>query len=386
MKHAVAGILLLTIVPAFAYNTPPDFDTLRQQYILPPAQWPAPHLTEGVEHRELGLLPVPLFPADNPFSDEKLRLGEKLFQDPRLSRSGQIACAHCHDRDLGWADGKRLSFGHDRAKGTRNALSVENTAYYTTFFWDGRASSLEEQALSPIETVEEMNFTLPELVLRLQQTEDYPALFAAVFGNETISAQKIGMALATYQRTLVSRESDFDRFLQTAAETNPQRKQLLSRQLSDQALWGLHLFRTKGRCLNCHNGPEMTDSQFHNLGLTYYKRELEDLGRYNVTKNPDDVGKFRTPGLRGVMNTKPWMHNGVFNSIEGIMNIYNAGGFRFHKDPNDPLSPVTSELMEPLNLSNDELQALIAFLEAVTAHPAQGPSPKVIQSIKQLTK
>lgn len=372
-------ISLLPFTVTAQQTTEPDFTVLRQQYSQPAAMWPKPHLAQGVIHRELGLLPLPEFPADNPLTASKLKLGEKLFHDPRLSRSGQIACASCHDQDLGWADGKRVSFGHDRAKGQRNAPSVENSAYLTSFFWDGRASSLEQQALVPIETMAEMNFTLPELIERLSQSYDYPPLFRQAFNSEKISSEHIGMALATYQRTLISRLSAFDRFLQASTEQEPRRRQLYAGQLSNQALWGLHLFRTKARCLNCHNGPEMTDHQFHNIGLTYYKRKYEDLGRFTVTKKAEDVGKFKTPGLRGVMNTKPWMHNGLFSDMEGIINIYNAGGVPQKKDPNDPLSPQTSELLQPLQLNNAEISALLAFMEAITAHPAQEPSVFILQ-------
>jgi len=350
-----------------------NIDDLREQYSQPVHLWPKPTLDEGVEHVEIGLIPIPTFPQANPFSKEKVLLGEKLFHDPRLSRSGQIACASCHDRDLGWADGRAVSFGHDRLKGRRNAPSIENSAFWQMLFWDGREASLEEQALMPILDPVEMNFSIEELEQRLNQNEVYKAEFKKVFNADRVKATDIAKALATYQRTILSRSSDFDYFLQSSKQKNEKAKLAFSKKLSDQALWGLHLFRTKARCMNCHSGPLFSDNKFHNLGLTWYKRELEDLGRFKVTKQPDDVGKFKTPSLRGVMNTKPWMHNGSFANMEGILNVYNAGGFKFTKDPNDEMSPVTSKLLKPLNLNYEEMKALEAFLHSITASPARGP-------------
>lgn len=372
-------LFIATLLSSVALAGAPDFNSLRQQYSQAPALWPAPELDPGVVHRELGLLPNPVFPKDNPLTAAGLVLGEKLFHDPRLSRSNQIACASCHDRDLGWADGRRVSFGHDRQAGKRNAPTLENIAFQQLFFWDGRANSLEQQALMPIVDPTEMHFSLPELVEKLSKTADYPALFARAFGSEQIDEKRIAQALANYQRTLISRLSAFDYFLLARTETDTRKKQHFAAQLSDQALWGLHLFRTKARCLNCHNGPELSNGQFHNIGLTYYKREYEDLGRYQVTANPADVGKFKTPGLRGVMNTKPWMHNGLFSSMEGIINIYNAGGVPQTVDAADPLSPRTDALLKPLGLNRAEIAALLAFLEAISAAPARQPAVQVLQ-------
>ncbi|WP_390443924.1 cytochrome-c peroxidase [Pseudoalteromonas sp. MTN2-4] len=365
--------LVFIFLPMLSLANDINIDNLRKQYLQPAHLWPKPTLDEGVQHVEIGLILIPTFPQANPFSKEKVLLGEKLFHDPRLSRSGQIACASCHDRDLGWADGRAVSFGHDRLKGRRNAPSIENSAFWQTLFWDGRAASLEEQALMPILDPVEMNFSIEELEQRLNQNEGYKAEFKKVFNADRVKATDIAKALATYQRTILSRSSDFDYFIQSSKQKNEKAKLAFSKKLSDQALWGLHLFRTKARCMNCHSGPLFSDNKFHNLGLTWYKRELEDLGRFKVTKQPDDVGKFKTPSLRGVMNTKPWMHNGSFANMEGILNVYNAGGFKFTKDPNDEMSPVTSKLLKPLNLNYEEMKALEAFLHSITASPARGP-------------
>ncbi|QQX80078.1 c-type cytochrome [Shewanella sp. KX20019] len=351
----------------------PNIDELRALYMQAPKCWPAPLLDVGIAKRELGLLPAPIFPADNPFSQLKLRLGDKLFHDPQLSRSGHIACASCHDRNLGWADGRQVSFGHHRLKGKRNAPSIENSAFYSSLFWDGRAASLEEQALMPITDSVEMNFTLDELEERLSNDPQYVQLFKLTFGSEEVTRERIAQAIATFERTILSRRSRFDIFLMASEIEEESQKQRLSAAFSDESVRGLHLFRTKARCMNCHNGPEMSDSQFHNIGLTYYKRFYQDLGLYNQTRNYDDVGKFRTPGLRGVMNTKPWMHNGLFVNMEGLLNFYNMGGVASQKTREDPLAPQTSIHLKPLKLTQNEIKDLMAFLESISGHPARGP-------------
>ncbi|MCF2859735.1 cytochrome-c peroxidase [Pseudoalteromonas sp. SMS1] len=370
MYQAVLFVILFSC--SFVAFAEVDFEALRSTYSQAPEAWPKPELSAGVAHRELGLLPDVVHPSSNPFSQAKAALGRRLFFDPKLSRSGQIACASCHDRDLGWADGRTVSFGHDRLTGKRNAPSVENAAFWQTLFWDGRAISLEEQALMPIQDPLEMNMTLPELLEKLNADPSYQSVFKAVFGTKTISVQQVAKALATYQRTIVSRRSDFDYFLLARTQSHSRIQQAYNQKLSDQALWGLHLFRTKARCMNCHNGPLFSDNGFHNIGLTYYKREYEDLGRYLVTGKASDVGKFKTPSLRGVMNSKPWMHNGLLADMEGVMAVYNAGGFRFRGDPKDPLAPITSPLLQPLSLTQQEQQALVAFMDALTPYPSAG--------------
>jgi len=355
-----------------------EVDKLRELYSKPSQFWPEANIEKGVEFRELAVLPEVSFPEHNPFFKSKMKLGEKLFNDGRLSRSNQIACASCHDGDLGWGDGRRSSFGHNRQKGSRNAPTIENVAFNDNFFWDGRAATLEQQALMPIQDPLEMNFTLPELEARLNQLPEYKEAFEQVFGDNKITAARIGKALATYQRTIVSRRSDFDRLLTANQQKTDRLKKLYRNAMSDQAILGLHLFRTKARCINCHNGPTFSDQKFHNIGLTYYKRKHQDLGLYNTTHKEDDVGKFKTPSLRGVMNTKPWMHNGLFDDMVGILRLYNVGGIQTKKKPDDPLSPETSHILQPLSLNKQEIDALAEFLQAITAAPAVGPKTSII--------
>lgn len=335
-----------------------DAACLRRVYRQPRSQWPAPQVDAAVAWQELAPLPAQLpFPADNPATPQKIALGRRLFDDPRLSRSAQIACANCHDRQLGWSDGRSVSFGHDRQPGRRNALSVATSAFSSPLFWDGRAATLEEQALHPIADAREMAFTAAAAARRLQRAGDYDRDFAAVFGDSRITPQRMAHALAAFQRSLVPRNSRFDRFLhgQQAA-------------LSDMQLWGLHLFRTRGRCMNCHFGAALTDNRFHNLGLHFYGRARQDLGRYEITGNPADSGTFRTPSLRGVARSGPWMHNGLFPELRGVVNAYNAGMPRPRPPAgagHDPPFPQPDPLLKPLHLNREEIEAITAFLQTL---------------------
>lgn len=334
-----------------------DIGCLRALYRQAPAQWPAAHWSAGVAQRELGPLLPPPEPADNPGTAPKVALGRRLFEDPKLSASGQIACANCHDRQLGWGDGKRVSFGHDRQPGRRNAMDVSMAPYSEHQFWDGRGGSLENQAQFPIHDPVEMANTIARMERYLRRDADYREQFDAAFGPGRIAMEKVAKSIAAFQRTLYPRNRGFDRYL--AGRDNA---------LSDNQLLGLHLFRTKARCINCHNGPTMSDDAFHNLGIHFFGRELEDLGRYEVTGNPADSGAFRTPSLRNVPRNGPYMHNGLFPNLEGIVNMYNAGAFRprpVGEQVNDPTFPTTDPLLQPLGLSAAERDALVDFLSTL---------------------
>lgn len=347
---------------------------LRAAYSRPSAEWPAPTVDEAARphFQELGLLPLVAFPPSNPYSDAKAELGQQLFFDPRLSGSGQISCASCHDPDLAFADGRTVSFGHGRKELKRNAPTVLNAAFNHTQFWDGRAASLEQQAADVLRNDDEMRSSEEHLRATLGAIPGYTNAFAAVFGTPEITLERVAQAIATFERTITSRSNPFDNFLR--GETNA---------LSDSAIRGLHLFRTDARCLNCHNGPNFTDHQFHNEGLTFYGRKLQDLGRYEVTKDPADVGKFKTPTLRNIARTAPYMHNGLFD-LDGVLNMYNAGMPNVRRTPaqkDDPLFPVKSPLLQPLGLNRQDLADLKAFLEALTETrlrmrpPALPPGP-----------
>jgi len=329
---------------------------LREKYAKPPAQWPSPVLDAGVTHRELGLLPAPPAQPENPQTPQKIELGKALFFDPRISGSGQIACASCHDPDLAWADGRTTSFGHGRKELKRNSPSVLNAAYVESLFWDGRAPNLESQALAVLANPDEMRTDSQEMTAVLASSEGYRKLFEQAFGDATPTLDRVGKAIGAFVRTIVGGHSDFDKFLRGDRDA-----------LSDEALRGLHLFRTRARCLNCHNGPELSDGKFHDLGLSYYKRKYEDLGRYSVTSRPADVGAFRTPSLRNVTRTAPYMHNGLFD-LDGVLNMYSSGMptiRRTEELAQDPLFPTKSPLLQPLKLTAEEKRDLKAFLTSL---------------------
>jgi len=335
-------------------------DSLRALYQKPIAKWPKPSIDPGVVWEEFKALP----PVDSTYFEKMERpdvvLGKMLFFDPLLSGSSQISCSSCHNPQTSWADKSAVPVGNDHLSGTRNTISLLNVAARKSFFWDGRAKSLEEQAVGPIEAHNEMAMKVKDLPKKLRKYQGYKDLFKKAYGTDKITSDQIMKALAEFQNTIASRQSRFDRFLNGEYKF-----------MSDKEIYGMHLFRTKARCMNCHNGQYLTDEGFHNIGLTYYKRKFEDLGRYQVTKNPDDVGKFRTASLRDVMNTGPWMHNGMFDNINGLLNIYNSGMQMNSATPEqkvkDPLYPVTDPLMKKLNLTKGEIDAVIAFLESATA-------------------
>lgn len=334
--------------------------SLRELYAGPPESWPRPTLHEGASFTEFGVVPPPPQNPDNPSTPAKLVLGERLFGEPKLSKSGQFACMSCHNRELGFGDGLQTSFGHDRKRGQRNAQPLFVAAWMTTLFWDGRSPSLEDQALQPISHPIEMAADRPTVEKRLNADESYRIAFAEAFGDDQrITLERVAQAIAVFERSLKPRRSKWDRVLATGGGT---------RLLTDQELQGLHLFRTKAGCANCHNGPLFTDGKFHNLGLSFYGRRLQDLGRYEVTRNPADVGAFRTPTLRNLTQTGPYMHNGIFPSLEGVVNFYTAGTAQLRPRPDqvgDPLFPKTSSLVKPLGLTPEERRALVAFLETL---------------------
>ncbi len=370
-----------TSQPASSEESDTDTSTqqaaqLRAAYLKPAAQWPKANVDQSVaDFQDIGLLPRMRFPADNTYSKLKEDLGKQLFFDPRLSASKALACASCHDPDLAWTDGRTVSFGHDRQAGKRNAPQIMDAGYQKYLFWDGRADSLEAQALRPIEATNEMHADETEVVKRISEQPEYVSEFKEAFGDERIDMTRIAQAIATFERTITAGHSRFDLFI---SGTN-------KKALSDAAIRGLNLFRTSARCINCHYGPNFSDGKFHNIGLTYYGRKYEDLGRYTVTKDPADVGRFRTPSLRNISRTGPYMHNGLFE-LAGVLNIYIAGGAhppRRAGQENDPLFPVTDPLLHMLKLTQHDKDDLLAFLDAL-AEPKQRVRPPELPGMAQL--
>lgn len=325
--------------------------------------WPAPFVDEEMKagFQDIGHLPKVEYPADNPYSKQKEVLGKILFYDPRLSKSNQIACASCHDPELAWTDNKTFAFGHDRQNGARNAMTILNSNHAKLLFWDGRANSLEQQSEMPVQDPREMSDTFESVVDKVAKIKGYESLFRQAFGDKTISKERIGKAIATFERGVISGPTKFDRFIDGEDEA-----------YSDQEVVGLNLFRTKARCINCHNTGYFSNNQFINDGTSLLGSKQQDLGRYIVTKDAKDVGKFRVPTLREVSRTGPWMHNGAFSPLRDVLTFYNAGNPETQKKKSTVadgrvLNSEKSPVLRKLDLSKEELDALEAFLETLSS-------------------
>jgi len=333
-----------------------DFDWLRKAYDGPVGTWPAAQVEDSVGFVEFGAVEQIARPSDDQ-GRARIALGRKLFNDPKLSASGQIACQSCHNVRLGWGDGLSKSFGHNRQTGTRNAPSLFTAAYMKELFWDGRAGSLEEQAHMPIINPVEMAAQANVVEERLNADRVYKEAFLAAYGVDAITMSDIAKAIADFERSIRLPNTRWRRALRNGTKV-----------LTDDELWGLHLFRTKAGCANCHYGPLFTDQKYHNLGFSFYGRRQEDIGRYAQTGDPLDVGAFRTPSLIGLSRTAPYMHNGGFLNLRGIVNIYANGGGRDRteqsKTTNAP-PPTKSPLIKRRELTRAERAALVAFLETL---------------------
>ncbi|TQR60763.1 cytochrome-c peroxidase [Campylobacter troglodytis] len=403
------GLLYKVLSPKETSLEYPQNAKYRELYAKPVNEWAKPDIDESVllEWEEFAPLSEPNFPKDNAYSDIKAFLGLRLFNEPKLSKSGQIACQNCHHPELAFTDALRLSYGHDRQRGRRNSPNIQAAAFFDELFWDGRAKGLEAQALGPITDPVEMANTLENAENSIKNSALYYPLFVAAFADEAtqslwarhfpqlyekdekkrlraflnnaveinatkidalsndeinavrelITISNIAKAIATYERSfVVPKNSRFNAFLKGDY-----------RFMSDKELWGLDIFRNKGKCMNCHYGAIMSDKKFHNIGLTFYGRALQDLGRYEVTQNPEDVGKFKTPSLLGVSKSAPYMHTGTFPNLTGVLNMYNAGfpvSVPKGKE-NDPLLPKTDPLIKRLDLTREEISALEAFLRVL---------------------
>jgi cytochrome c peroxidase len=338
----------------------------------------------------LGLPPVPI-PADNPQTPDKIALGDKLFNDKRFSSTGEVSCATCHDPKKAFTDSPLVtSEGINKLTGTRNAPTVINSAYYKLFFWDGRSLDMEDQAQHPIVNPVEMGLVNHDPVLKIVRTDsDYVARFKKVFNKEgeQITLKEVQQAIASFERTIVAGDSPFDRWHYGGDE----------KALTEQAKRGFDVFLTNGRCVSCHTVEQeyatFTDNRFHNIGVGINRIQDEvpkfapafltakaagsdvdkavltnpkasELGRFAVTETLDEIGAFKTSTLRNVAVTAPFMHDGSLKTLRDVVEHYNNGGIT---NKNDRVNDFLSGGIRPLNLTEDEISDLVAFLESLTS-------------------
>jgi cytochrome c peroxidase len=306
----------------------------------------------------LGLPPLSI-PDDNPPTASTIALGRKLFFETKLSRDNTISCSSCHNPATAFVDGRRVSLGVESRQGTRNAPTVLNAAYLPAQFWDGRAPTLEEQCKGPIANPVEMDQAHEPLVVRLNNDPIYRAEFAKAFGPGLITIDHVAKSVASFERTQLSGNSPFDRY-RYKGEKNA---------MSSAAIRGMKVFEDpkKGNCVVCHTIEEkyalFTDGKFHNLGIGMSPEgELRDVGRYEHTKLQADRGAFRTPTLRDIARTAPYMHDGSLKTLREVVDFYVGGG---------NANPQLDKEMHELKLTSQEKTDLIAFLEALN-----GEEPK----------
>ncbi len=292
----------------------------------------------------LGIPSVP-FPKDSPPTRERIELGKRLFFDPKLSSDESVSCSTCHNPEQAFADNEATSRGIGGQKGIRNTPTVINAAFQPYQFWDGRASSLEDQALLPLENPAEMGSSVAIIVDRLNQLSQYRDAFRRVF-DAPVTGDNLARALASFERTILAGDSGYDRY----AAGNPAA-------LSQKAAEGMKLFVGKAHCRLCHQGYNFNDGVFHNLGVGWDESGFTDEGRSAVTDIVKDRGAFKTPTLRQIAQTAPYMHDGSLPNLEAVVDFYDRGG-----KPNPHLDP----LMKPLRLTPQEKEALVEFLRSLS--------------------
>ncbi len=324
----------------------------------------------------LGPLPPVPVPADNPMSDAKVALGKLLFFDARLSGDASTSCASCHSPEAGWGDGGDLSRGYPGTQHWRNSQTILNSAYYAKLFWAGESTSLEDQAKSAATGNVAGNGDTMMMEERLRQIPEYVRRFREVFGTPWPTIDDAWRAISAFERTVVSNAKDvpFDRYMKGEEKA-----------LSDSAKRGLALFRGKAGCVQCHNGALLSDEDYHNVGVprnpafeedplrqitlrfqhvirgvpeSVYRKADRDLGLFYTTKREADRGRFRTPSLRELKYTAPYMHNGAFFELDEVIDFYDEGG---GEDANK------SPLIKKLGLSDEEKEDLLAFLESLSS-------------------
>jgi cytochrome c peroxidase len=301
--------------------------------------------------------------AGNPMTVQGIELGRMLFYEKKLSLDNSISCASCHKQQFSFSDPTPFSAGVHGKIGKRSSMALVNLFWVNEFFWDGRVKSLEKQVLFPIQDALEMNQSIEQTILKLENTDIYPKKFKQVFGNDSITAEKIGKAIAQFERTLVSSNSRYDKMLQRKYNA------------TDQEIRGVNLFyqhpqpdpnygtQRGGNCGDCHGGPLTTSYSFHNNGLD---KNPKDVGRNAVTNLANDIGLFRAPSLRNIALTAPYMHDGRFKTLEEVLDHYNE-----HIQPSSTLDLLiisgTNQVNgTSLSLTAQEKEDIIAFLKMLT--------------------
>ena len=308
-------------------------------------------LTPTKEDQRWLLPKAPPAPAGNQPTPARVELGKTLFFDPRLSSDGNLSCAGCHSPLFGWSDGLSTAKGSKSKVLGRGSPTIVNTAYNTLQMWDGRKNSLEDQAMGPMESMDEMAMDLNVLFKWLNAEPTYQALFAKAYPGEPIDRKTLSKGIASFERTVISNNSPFDQWLQGDKKA-----------MTKQQIIGFRLFSdpNKGNCAACHQAPNFTDGGFHNIGLASYDKNNPDVGRYAIKPIASMKGAFKTPTLRDVTFTAPYFHDGSAKTLADVVDHYNRGGLS-----KTDLSPN----IRPLNLTREEADAIVAFMQALTTPP-----------------
>jgi cytochrome c peroxidase len=339
------------------------------------------------ENPPLAALGPPPVPPDNPMTPEKVELGKLLFFDTRLSGDASVACSTCHEPAQGWAFSNDISRGYPGTIHWRNSQTVINAAYYGKLFWAGAAKSLEGQAPSAAKGAVAGNGEADMMEVRLAFIPEYRERFRDVFGDRWPKLSNAWKAIATFERTLVQTDTPFDQYMRGEEDA-----------LTDQQKRGLELFQGKANCIECHNGPFFTDQKFYNVGvpraerweteglaqITFryeqyakgvtedmYRSIKDDAGLYYRTKQAVDMGKFRTPTLRYAAYTAPYMHSGAFWDFFEVVEFYNEGGGE------NEFAQTKTDLLKPLDLTEEEIEDLVAFLESLSGEEIKMTTPKL---------
>ncbi|MEP1328165.1 cytochrome c peroxidase [Pseudophaeobacter sp.] len=335
----------------------------------------------------LAALGEPPIPADNPMSPEKIELGEMLFFDPILSGNYNMPCSACHLPEAGWAIQAPISFGYPGTTHWRNSQTIVNSAYYGKLFWAGSSGSLEHQARSAARGGVAGNGEDDMMESRLAFVPEYRERFADVFGDDWPNIRHAYDAIAAYERTIIQTDTPFDNYM-NGDDTA----------LSEAQVRGLEVFAGKGNCISCHNGPMLTDEKYYNTGVppysgweddeiaqitfrfelyakgsteAMYRSTKDDPGLYFRTKETSDKGKFRTPSLRYTAFTYPYMHNGMLESLRDVVEFYNAGG------GSNEFAANKSAQIQPLGLTDGEMDDLVAFLESLSGEELIVETPEL---------